>query len=127
MLIVDDLHFVGGEEVARSLATFLLHLPSWLRIVGLSRRQPGLPLERMRARGQLREVQLAELRFSRHEAHEMLARMAPWLPEEWIEMTAAQADGWAAGLQLAALAARAEQARGEAGVPAAGDEQLIDD
>jgi LuxR family maltose regulon positive regulatory protein len=127
VLIVDDLHFVGGGEVARSLATFLLHLPSWLRVVGLSRRQPGLPLERMRTRGQLREVQLAELRFSRHEAHEMLARMAPSQPEEWVDTTAAQADGWAAGLQLAALAARAEQARGDAGVPAAGDEMLVDD
>ncbi len=127
VLIVDDLHFAGGDEVARSLATFLLHLPSWLRIVGLSRRQPGLPRERMRARGQLREVRLAELRFSRHEAHEMLTRMAPSQPEEWIDTTAAQADGWAAGLQLAALAARAEQARGDAGVPAAGDEMLVDD
>ena len=127
VLIVDDLHFVGDDEVARSLATFLLHLPPWLRVVALSRRQPELPLERMRARGQLREVHLAELRFSRPEAHEMLARMSPSQPEEWIETTAAQADGWAAGLQLAALAARAEQARADAGVPAAGDEMLVDD
>lgn len=127
VLIVDDLHFTDGDEVTRSLATFLLHLPSWLRVVGLSRRQPGLPLERMRARGQLGEVHLAELRFSRPEAHEMLARMAPSLTEEWIETTAALADGWAAGLQFAALAARAEQARGDAGVPVAGDEMLVDD
>jgi LuxR family maltose regulon positive regulatory protein len=127
VLVVDDLHFVAGDEGARSLATFLLHLPPWLRVVGLSRRQPELPLERLRARGQLREVHLAELRFSRHEAHEMLARMAPSLPREWIETTAAQAAGWAAGLQLAALAARAEQARGEPGAAAAGDEMLVDD
>jgi LuxR family maltose regulon positive regulatory protein len=127
VLVIDDLQFVEGDEVSRPLATFLLHLPSWLHVVGLSRRQPGLPLERMRARGQLGEVHLAELRFSRHEAREMLARMAPSLPEEWIETTTAQADGWAAGLQLAALAARAEQARGDAGVPAVGDEMLVDD
>lgn len=127
VLIVDDLHFVGGDEIALSLATFLLHLPPWLRVVGLSRRQPALPLDRMRARGQLRDVHLAELRFSRDEAYEMLARVAPSLPQEWVETTAAQADGWAAGLQLAALATRAEQARGDAGVPAAGDEMLVDD
>lgn len=127
VLIVDDLHFADGDEVTRSLATFLLHLPSWLRVVGVSRRQPGLPLERMRARGQLGEVNLTELRFSRPEAHEMLARMAPSLTEEWIETTAAQADGWAAGLQFAALAARAAQARGDVDVLAAGDELFVDD
>ncbi|HET6950171.1 MAG TPA: LuxR C-terminal-related transcriptional regulator [Acidimicrobiales bacterium] len=127
VLIVDDLHIADGDDVARSLATFLLHLPSWLHVVGLSRRKPRLPLERMRAGAQVGEVNLAELRFCRHEAQEMLARLAPSLPEEWIETTAAQADGWAAGLQLAALAARAQQARGDAGVPAAGHEMLVDD
>jgi LuxR family transcriptional regulator, maltose regulon positive regulatory protein len=126
VLIVDDLHCAGGA-VAGSLATFLQHLPPWLRVVGLSRRQPALPLERMRARGQLGEVHLAELRFSAPEAHEMLARMAPSAPEGWVEATASQADGWAAGLQLAALAARAERAQGDAVVPAAGDEVLVDD
>jgi LuxR family transcriptional regulator, maltose regulon positive regulatory protein len=126
VLIVDDLHYADGHEDAASLATFLQYLPPWLRIVGLSRRQPALPLERMRARGQLGEVHLAELRFSEPEAHEMLARMAPAAPEGWVEAAAAQADGWAAGLQLAALAGRAERAQGDAAMPVAGDEVLVD-
>ena len=127
VLIVDDLHCADGDEIAAPLATFLQHLPPWLRVVGVSRRQPALPLERMRARGQLGEVHLAELRFSAPEAHEMLARIAPSAPERWVEATASQADGWAAGLQLAALAARAERAQGDAVVPAVGDEVLVDD
>ena len=126
VLVVDDLQFVGAD-VARPLAIFLLHLPPWLRIVGLSRRQPDLPLGRIRARGQLGEVQFAELRFSTDEAHEMLARVAPMQGRPWIEAAASQAGGWAAGLQLAALAARAEQARGDVGVPIPGDDVLMED
>jgi LuxR family maltose regulon positive regulatory protein len=126
VLVIDDLQFLG-EDVAQPLATFLLHLPSWLRIVGLSRRQPDLPLDRMRARGQLGEVQLAALWFSLDEAREMLTRVAPSQAQPWIEAAASQAEGWAAGLQLAALAARAEQARGVAGVPTPGDDVLVDD
>lgn len=126
VLVIDDLQFVG-DDVARPLATFLLHLPSWLHVVGLSRRQLALPMDRLRARGLLGEVQLAELRFSLDEAHEMLARLAPSQPRPWIEAAASQAEGWAAGLQLATLAARAEQARGNADLPAPGDDVLVDD
>jgi LuxR family maltose regulon positive regulatory protein len=126
VLIVDDLQCVDGDEATASLATFLQHLPPWLRVVGLSRRQLALPLERMRARGQLGEVHLAELRFSAAEAHEMLARLAPSAPEGWVEATAVHADGWAAGLQLAALAARSERAQADAAVPVAGDEALVE-
>jgi LuxR family maltose regulon positive regulatory protein len=126
VLVVDDLQVVG-VDVVPPLASFLLHVPSWLRVVALSRRQPDLPLGRMRARGQLGEVQLAELRFSLDESREMLVRVAPMQEAPWIEAAASQAEGWAAGLQLAALAARAEQARGDAAVRAPGGDVLVDD
>jgi LuxR family maltose regulon positive regulatory protein len=125
-VLVVDLQLVG-DDVAPPLATFLLHLPSWLRIVGMSRRQPDLPLDRIRARGQLGEVHLAELRFSLDEAREMLTLVAPSQAEPWIETAASQAEGWAAGLQLAALAARALQAGGDAGVPTPGEDVLVGD
>ena len=126
VLVIDDLQVVD-DDVAQPLATFLLHPPPWLRIVGLSRRQPDLPLDRIRARGQLGEVQLAELRFSLDEAREMLTRVAPLQAQPWIEAAASQSEGWAAGLQLAALAARAQQARGDVAVPTPGDDVLVGD
>ena len=47
------------------------------------RRTPPLPLDRLRARGQLGEVRFAELRFSTDEATEMLSQLAPALtPDE---------------------------------------------
>ena len=85
---------------------FLGHLPRWLHAVAVSRRDLALPLDRLRARGQLREIRFPELRFSTEEAGDLLTRLAPSLVEEQVDVAVERADGWAASLQLAALGAR---------------------
>jgi LuxR family transcriptional regulator, maltose regulon positive regulatory protein len=116
VLVIDDLHLVDGdEEVNRSLSAFLQHLPSCLRVVALSRRQPVLPIDRLRGRGQLGEIHLAELRLSDGEAAEMLRRLAPAMEPDDVEEVIGVVAGWAAGLQIAAVAARADRARGGLG------------
>ena len=109
-VVIDDLHLVD-DVVGPALAALAQHLPAWLHIIGLTRRDPLMPLERLRARNQLGEVRFAELRFSHDEASELLSRLAPSLPPERIEAVVVQADGWAASLQLAALAERSVQAQ----------------
>ncbi|PZF83833.1 LuxR C-terminal-related transcriptional regulator [Jiangella anatolica] len=127
-LIVDDLHLVDGDTTAaRSLALFLLHLPDWLHVVLLSRRDPRLPLDRLRARGQLREIHFAELRFMPDEAAEMLSRLAPALTRDQVTDTVRHAHGWAAGIRLMALAARAAHAQQRAARPAAHAGLMIED
>ena len=113
VLVVDDLQLVDEvEAVAASLSLFVQHLPGWLRVVAASRRAPRLPVHRLRARGQLGEVHFAELRFSFDEAAAMLTRLVPSLEPDLVREAAARAGGWAASIQLAALAARATHAQG---------------
>jgi LuxR family maltose regulon positive regulatory protein len=133
-LVVDDLHVIGDDAATASLRSFLEHLPPWLHVVALSRRDPALPIDRLRARGHLREVRLAELMFSRDEAHEMLSRLAPTLAEDELRATTEKVGGWAAGLQLTALAARSRSHMPhDAPVPGdlpgdlPGDDLLVDD
>ena len=52
------------------------------------------------------ELRFAELRFTPSEARQMLARLVPDLSESELDASASYTDGWAAGLQLTALAAR---------------------
>jgi LuxR family maltose regulon positive regulatory protein len=128
VLVIEDLHLVDDEDaVAVSLSAFLPHLPPWLHIVTSSRRQPKLPLTRMRGRGQLGEIRFSELRFSHEESKELLAHLSPTMPEEARDAAASRADGWAASLQLAALTARS--ARAQAGLPVLrpGEDVLIHD
>ncbi len=128
VLVIDDLHLVDDDDVVASLALFLQHLPTWLHVVLLSRREPILPVDRLQGRGQLAEVHFAELRFSHEEACEMLTRLVPGLSEDQIDALATHAAGWAAGLQLAALAARSNRAHLPVEAPGvvAGD-LLVDD
>ncbi len=112
ILVLDDVHLVDdNDDVATSLGLFLHNLPPWLHVVVLSRRDPVVPIDRLRARGQLGEVRFAELRFSRDEASDLLSRLAPSLSEEQIDATANHVEGWAVGLQMAALAARSRRAQ----------------
>jgi LuxR family maltose regulon positive regulatory protein len=127
ILIIDDLHLVDDEvAVAPSLALFAQHLPAWLHLVLLSRREPNLPRERWQARGQLGEVHFAELRFLPAEARELMSRLGSTLSADGIAAAAAHADGWAAGLQLAALAARSETAQQGVNAPIS-DDLLVHD
>ncbi len=112
VLVLDDVHVVDEDDLAvRSMGLFLQHLPAWLHVVMSARREPRLPLDRLRARGQLAEVRFSELVFSQDEAVELLTRLAPSLAGARAGDIALRAGGWAAGIQLAALAARSRDAR----------------
>jgi LuxR family maltose regulon positive regulatory protein len=114
VLVLDDVHIVDAEPAAAdSLTLFLRHLPTWLHVIMLSRRTPRLPVSQLRARGQLSEIHFSELGFSPVEAEEMLSRLAPSLPTERVVEAARQAGGWAAGIQLVALAIRSSKAQFE--------------
>jgi LuxR family transcriptional regulator, maltose regulon positive regulatory protein len=120
VLIVDDLQLVDRDgAIAASLAQFVMHLPTWLHVVLASRREPELPLGRLRARGHLGELHYPELRFSRDEAIELVSRLLPSMPADGTQALADQADGWAASLQLAAIAGRSERAQGGRDLPGA--------
>ena len=92
VLVLDDLQLADEDEaVAGHLARFALHLPSRLHVVLSSRREPKLPLARLRARGQLSELHYAELRFSHDEAIELVSRLLPSMPADQVEAVAEQA------------------------------------
>ena len=107
VLVVDDFHLVDAPEVHRSVEFLLDHLPSSLRLVVASRSDPPLPLARLRARGQLTEVRAHELRFTRGETAELLrTAIGQELPDALVAALGERTEGWAAGLQLAALSLR---------------------
>lgn len=125
VLVVDDVHELDGPAMS-SLSTFVQHLPSWLHVVLVGRTDPDIPLDRLRVRGKLAEVRFAELRLSASEAHDMLALLAPVMSDAELVAAAEASHGWAAGIQLTALAARSARAQ-LASVEAGSGNQLIHD
>jgi LuxR family transcriptional regulator, maltose regulon positive regulatory protein len=104
VLVLDDYHLVQAPAVHASLEFLLEHLPPQLRLVVASRADPPLPLARLRAGRQLLELREADLRFTSAEAAELLrAAVEVELPEAAVAALEERTEGWAAGLQLAAL------------------------
>jgi LuxR family transcriptional regulator, maltose regulon positive regulatory protein len=104
VLVLDDYQLVEAPPVHDSLAALLERLPSQLRLVLASRADPPLPLARLRAGGQLTELREADLRFSSEETAALLrTAVGRELPEAAVAALGERTEGWAAGLQLAAL------------------------
>ena len=95
-----------------SLAFLVEHRPAGICMVLASRSDPPLALARLRARGQLAELRGVELRFTVGEAAALLEQVAAGpgtaLPDTAVAALAARTEGWAAGLQLAALSLRGQ-------------------
>jgi LuxR family maltose regulon positive regulatory protein len=106
VVVLDDYHLIGSPQVHESLAFLAEHRPAGICVVLASRSDPPLPLARLRARGQLAEIRVAELRFTAAEAAALLQHGAAALPDASVAALAARTEGWAAGLQLAALSLR---------------------
>ncbi len=104
LLVLDDYHLVEAQPVHQSVMFLLDHPPSDLHVLLASRADPPLPLARLRARGQLAELRAADLRFSPEEAAALLREaIGRHLSESDVVALTTRTEGWAAGLQLAAL------------------------
>jgi LuxR family maltose regulon positive regulatory protein len=112
LLVLDDYHLIDSGAVHASLGFLLEHRPPGLHLVLASRSDPPLALARLRGRGQLTELRAADLRFTADEAAALLRQGAAAsdaaLPETALAALAARTEGWAAGLQLAALSLRGQ-------------------
>jgi LuxR family transcriptional regulator, maltose regulon positive regulatory protein len=107
VLVLDDLHVVESPEIHRSLGFLVDHLPGTLHLAVTTRSDPPLPLARWRARGELVEVRDEDLQFSDEEAAALLADgFGLTLDREQVARLQAETEGWAAGLQLAAISLR---------------------
>ena len=104
VLVLDDYHVIDAKPVDSALGFLLEHLPPQMHLVITTREDPQFPLARLRAKGQLTELRVTDLRFTDSEAAEFLNQvMELRLSEEDIRALEARTEGWIAGLQLAAI------------------------
>jgi LuxR family maltose regulon positive regulatory protein len=103
-LVLDDYHVVEATPIHRALTFLLEHLPPQMHLIIATRADPPLPLARLRARGQLTELRVAELRFRTAEADMFFENvMGLHLTPQDVTTLQTRTEGWIAGMQLAAL------------------------
>jgi ATP/maltotriose-dependent transcriptional regulator MalT len=109
LLVLDDYHVIDARPVHASLQFLLEHQPPGLHVVLAARADPPLPLARLRVRGQLTELRAADLVFTSEEAEALLREAAGLdLRGDAVAALVARTEGWAAGLQLAAISLPAQ-------------------
>ncbi len=112
VLVLDDYHCIAAQDIHRGVAYLLDYLPRNMHLVIASRVMPPLPLARWRARGQLIELNAADLRFSQTETEGLLNEMLSLdLDNAALAALQARTEGWAVGLHLAALAISGQPAQ----------------
>src|SRR5215204_1391291 len=106
-VVLDDYHAIDSEGVHMIVSFLLERLPESTHLVISSRVDPPLPLARLRARGQMRELHAADLRFTPEEAAAFLGDvMGLDLSADDVAALEGVTEGWIAALQLAALSMR---------------------
>jgi LuxR family maltose regulon positive regulatory protein len=127
VLVLDDVHVITGKK-SRAILVFLAdQVPCGSQLVLVTRGDPGVPLGRLRASGDLFEIQTGLLALDAQETRDVAASGGLELSEEAAEALRARTEGWAAAVALATLSLRG---RDDAAVRAAGlsgDQQQIAD
>ncbi len=111
ILVLDDIHCIQEQSVHHFLKDLLRHPPQPMHLVLIGRRDPSLSIAALRARSQLAEIRLQDLRFTAAETAAYLQQIMKKqitddLAVAWTEKT----EGWVTGLRLATLSI---QHRGE--------------
>ncbi len=104
ILVLDDYHVIHTPVIHEQLAFLIDHQPTNLHLVITTREDPLLPVSRLRARGQILEIQQSDLRFTADETSTFLNKVMGLdiSPVEAAELEY-RTEGWIAGLQLGSI------------------------
>ncbi len=104
LVVLEDLHDVTDPVIGSVIQQVVAGLGDGMTLVITSRADPPLPLARLRADSKLIELRSSDLAFTEDEGRELLRRQAGIdLDPAAFRRLNVRIEGWAVGLQLAAL------------------------
>lgn len=106
-IFLDDYHLVQGHDIRELISALMLSPVPTLHFLIASRTPNELPVSRLRALGQIHEVEIADLMFTESEVSEFVGtvRGIP-LSRTQVTRLREETEGWAASLQMAGIALR---------------------
>jgi LuxR family maltose regulon positive regulatory protein len=109
VLVLDDVHELWGSPALDAIASLALLVPEGSQLVLSGRSEAAIPLARIRVSGRLLEIGPAELALTDSEARALLAAAGLRLSDSHVNELNGRAEGWAAGLYLAARSMDADE------------------
>jgi LuxR family maltose regulon positive regulatory protein len=106
VLVLDDAHVLGDATAEIVLGLLVAHVPEGSQVVIATRHEPPLPRARLRAQRLLLELDAHDLALDAAQGAAVLRAAGLELEPDHADALVERTEGWAAGLYLAALAAR---------------------
>ena len=126
VLVLEDVHVLTNRALLDDLGEFASRLPETIRCILTTRRDPPWPVRHLRLDGRLIEVRGTDLALDADEARQLvLAVSGRDLTDREVASLLDRTDGWAAGLQLAAISLRDSPDTGAAIQLFTGSDRLI--
>ncbi|MFC4598223.1 LuxR C-terminal-related transcriptional regulator [Cohnella hongkongensis] len=100
-LVLDDFHVIREKRLLRGFAYFAEYLPPSVRLIVISRTEPGFAIARMEARDVAVRLNEGDLRLTAEEGNRLLRGAGLELRDEEAELLLARTEGWMTGLKLA--------------------------
>ena len=127
VLVLDDVHVITAEEEPRDSRVSRRPGRSGCQLVLVTRGDPGVPLGRLRASGDLVEIGTALLALDAVETRDVAASRGLELSQEAAGALCERTEGWAAAVALATLALRGRDDAAARAAGLSGDQQQIAD
>jgi LuxR family maltose regulon positive regulatory protein len=125
-LVLDHLEQLQNRDSLDALAQLAVGMPRGAQLVIASRTEPPLPMTVLRSRGDLLEIDAADLAMDDAEAQALLSGAGVELDESDVAELCRRTEGWPVGLYLAALSLR-DGIKQRSAAPFAGDDRLMAD
>lgn len=127
-LILDDYHVIKTPPIHDAINFLLDNSPPNMHLILASRADPFLPISRYRARGELVELRMEDLRFSPMEAEQYLNQVRELdLSEDDVLALDTRTEGWISGIHLAALSLEGQDEPSQFISDLTGDDRYIID
>ena len=103
VLVLEDWHAAASRACDETVGEFVERAPGQVQIVVSSRRDPRLPIARLRAHGDLTELRARDLSISPTQAQALFRQANVQLTARDVKKLTRRTEGWLAGLSLAAI------------------------
>ena len=107
VLVLDDYHVISESKIDELLSELLNHPSRHLHLVVVTRTDPHINLNQLRALGKVTEIRTQQLRFSVTDTMELLEQLLRVeVDKEAASLLEEKIEGWVTGIRLAALSMR---------------------
>ena len=126
VVILEDLHLLENAALVDDVGELMTRLPRTTRCILSTREDPPWPLRQLRLDGRLVELRGADLAFGPGEARQLLEAVSEQdFTDHEVATLRDRTDGWAVGLQLAAISLRDAPDVGASVETFAGNDRLV--